>query len=267
MHHPPSLVRLPPALALAISLVLHLLVLLIPARQPEASARPAKRLQASLQPPAPKTEVDLPQTQAKPKAQKPGRRILAMKPSQTAAPSFPVPVWSEAEKAEMNEFLAETAREAKARPSLAQSALAMARDMGRNQARQDEGEGETLERIPDSPPVDPLGLELYLDALVKKLNRSYAFVEDKRKRQGLKTASVQVRLKPDGTLESLKVVNAADQQDEIAFIQAVVRQAAPFSPFPADLKKSAKSLSMLICIKPPQAGAGPGFTRASGKGC
>lgn len=263
MPHPPSLVRLPPALALAISLVLHLLVLLIPARQPDAPARPAKRLQASLQPPAPKVEAVVPQAPAKHKAEKPGRRILAMKPSQATAPSFPVPVWSEAEKSEMNEFLAETAREAKARPSLAQNALAMARHLG----QQDEGEGETLERIPDSPPVDPLGLELYLDALVKKLNRSYAFVEDKRKKQGLKKAAVRVRLNPDGSLESLKVLNAADQQDEIAFIQAVVRQAAPFSPFPSDLKKSAKSLSMLICIKPPGDGAGPGFTRSSGKGC
>jgi hypothetical protein len=270
MHPSPSTVRRPPALAIALSLILHLLVLLIPLKEPTPPSRPARRLQASLAPrtPIPTAPVAItPQKPVRSHAQKPKRRILAMQQPHASVPTFTTPKWTEAEKTEMNEFLAETAREAKVRPTLAQKSLAMARDLGQRQAQTDEGEGETLERIPDSPAVDPFSLELYMDALVKKLNRSSAFVQDQRKRQGQRTASVQVRLKPDGTLESLKVLNAADQQDEIEFIKSVVRQATPFSPFPTDLRKSARTLSMRICIQPAREGGSVGFSRTSGKGC
>jgi hypothetical protein len=269
MHPSPSVVRRPPALAIALSLILHLLVLLIPFKEPTPPTRPARRLQATLAPRTPPAPVALkrPVEPVRRQPIKPKRRILAMQQPHASVPTFTTPKWSEAEKAEMNEFLAETAREAKVRPTLAQRSLAMARDLGQRQARTDEGEGETLERIPDSPPVDPFSLELYMDALVKKLNRSSAFVRDQRKKQGHLTASVQVRLNPDGTLESLKVLNAADQQDEIEFIKSVVRQATPFSPFPSDLRRSARTLSMRICIQPAREGGSVGFSRTSGKGC
>ncbi|MDD5298661.1 MAG: hypothetical protein PHU46_17300 [Rhodocyclaceae bacterium] len=264
----PSAVRLPSGLAIALSLILHLLVLSIPMREPRPPARPAKRLEASLAPRNPAPVADVPQPAARPRVKQSRRPILAMERPHPAAPSFSTPKWTEAEKAEMNEFLAETAREARMRPSLAQGALAMARELGRRQAEQEEGEGETLERLPNSPPVDPFGLEMYLDALVKKLNRSSAFVKDQRKKQGFKNASVRIRLNPDGSLESLKVLNMGDQQDEIEYVKAVVRQAVPFSAFPSDLKRSAGALSMLICIQPGGSGGGMGFSRMpAGKGC
>jgi hypothetical protein len=273
MHPSPSLVRRPPALAIALSLILHLLVLLIPLKEPTSPVRPARRLQATLAPrtPTPPVAIKKPVEPARHPVrhpiQKPRHRILAMQQPHASVPTFTTPKWTEAEKTEMNEFLAETAREAKVRPTLAQRSLAMARDLGQRQAQTDEGEGETLERIPDSPPVDPFSLELYMDALVKKLNRSSAFVRDQRKKQGQRKASVLVRLNPDGTLESLKVLNAADQQDEIEFIKSVVRQATPFSPFPSDLRRSARTLSMRICIQPAGEGGSVGFSRTSGKGC
>jgi hypothetical protein len=270
MHPPPSVVRRPPALAIVLSLILHLLVLLIPLKEPTPPARPAKRLQATLAPrmPMPTPPVAVaPQKPVQPHVEKPKRRILALQQPRAALPSFTTPKWTEVEKTEMNEFLAETARAAKVRPTLAQRSLAMARNLGQRQAQMDEGEGEILERIPDSPPVDPFSLELYMDALVKKLNRSSAFVRDQRTKQGQRTASVQVRLNPDGTLESLKVLNAADQQDEIEFIKSVVRQATPFSPFPSDLRRSARTLSLRICIQPAREGGSVGFSRSSGAGC
>jgi hypothetical protein len=49
----------------------------------------------------------------------------------------------------------------------------------------------------------------------------------------VRTAAVQFRVNPDGTLKSFVVLNAADQGDEIAFIKAVVERAAHIQPFPA----------------------------------
>ena len=62
-------------------------------------------------------------------------------------------------------------------------------------------------------------------------------------------------------------VNAGDQQDEIAFVKSVVEQAVPFANFPADLVRSARSLGMLICIRP-SGGGGFGFSRSpNGQRC
>ena len=127
---------------------------------------------------------------------------------------------------------------------------------------QNEPGDELVERLPNSPPVDAFSLEMYLDALVKKLNRSAGFVKNDPRSKGVKSALVQVRLKPDGSLLSFNVVNAADQQAEIAFIKSVVEQAVPFSAFPPDLRKSARSLTMMICIRPPSLNGGVGFTRS-----
>ena len=179
------------------------------------------------------------------------------------------PRWSVAEKEEMNSFLRELDSQARKAPDLAQRSLAMAREFGRQQAAEEKEGSEVLERVPNSAPVDPFSLEMYLDSLVKKLNRSAGFVRNDPRSKGLKVASVEIRLNPNGTLKSFKVLNAADQQDEIAFVKSVVEQALPFSPFPADIAMAAKSLAMVICIMPANSSAGGfGFTRLpGGRGC
>ncbi len=101
-----------------------------------------------------------------------------------------------------------------------------------------------------------------MDAVVKKLNRSAAFVRNEPRSKGVRTALVRVRLYPSGSLRSFDIVNAADQQDEIAFVKSVVEQAVPFAAFPADLRQSALSLGILICIRPSTLGDGQfRFTR------
>lgn len=104
---------------------------------------------------------------------------------------------------------------------------------------------------------------------MRKLNRSAGFVRNDPRGKGVRNASIEIRLNPDGTLKSFKVLNAADQQEEIAFVKAVVERSVPFAPFPPDIGKSAKSLAMLICIMPANSGGGGfGFSRnPDGRGC
>jgi hypothetical protein len=265
-------------LAIVASLVLHGLVLLIPRQEPKA-ARPASRLEASfavptpqapaLEPaPPPAPAVSKPATPARPPARRP---VIAIDKSRAPATSSAAPKWTIAQKEEMNSFLRELERQPQAspRPSLAQRSLAMAREFGRQQARQDQEGSEILERLPNSEPPDPFSVEMYLDALVKKLNRSAGFVRNDPRTRGLKNAAVRVRLNPDGSLQSFKILNAGDQQDQIAFVKSVVEQSVPFAPFPSDLRRSAKSLNMTICIQPAQSGSGGfGFSRLpEGRGC
>lgn len=260
-------------LAIAASLLLHGLILFVPQREPSVEERPARRLQASLapRPPVPPTAVPKPALSAeaapvKPQARK---RIIAMDKSKGSSPAVAVPKWSAAEKEDMNRFLRELDGQARAQPSLAQRSLAMASEVGRQQARQDEEGSEILEFIPGSPPLDRFSFEMYLDALVKKLNRSAAFVRNDPRSRGVKTGAVKVRLNPNGSLKSFEVLYAADQQDEIAFIKSVIEQSIPFSAFPADMRRSVRSLNMVICILPSNAsGGGFGFTRnPNGRGC
>lgn len=253
--------------ALAASLLGHGLVLLIPQHEPAAGAARPARFEARLAAPAP---VESPPAAAlaarAPAASRP--RLLTAKPARGPAVAAS-PKWSVAEKAEMNRFLDELGEQAKARPTptLAQRSLAMAREQGRQLAQQDSEREATLERRPNSAEPDPFSLDLYVDGLVKRLNRSAAFVRNDPRSRGVQAAMVQFRLNPDGTLKSFVVLNAADQGDEIAFIKSVVERSAPFSPFPADLDRAARSLAMLICIKP-ATGGGFGFTRnANGRGC
>jgi hypothetical protein len=197
--------------------------------------------------------------------------VIAIDKSRAPAASSAAPKWTIAQKEEMNSFLRELERQPQAipRPSLAQRSLAMAREYGRQQARQEQEGSEILERLPNSEPPDPFSLEMYLDALVKKLNRSAGFVRNDPRTRGLKNAAVRVRLNPDGSLQSFKILNAGDQQDQIAFVKSVVEQSVPFAPFPSDLRRSAKSLNMTICIQPAQSGGGGlGFSRLpEGRGC
>lgn len=257
--------------AFALSLVLHGLVLLIPERSPPGSDRPPKRIEASLAPPAPVAPPVSPKSARKASPVKPRaeRRLLALDRKKSGQTSPSAPQWSVAEKEEMNNFLDELNSQGRPAPMLAQRSLAMARELGRERARQDGEEDVTLERLPNSPPVDPFSLEMYLDGLVKKLNRSAAFVRNDPRTKGIRNALVKVKLNPDGTLRSFEVLNAADQQDEIAFIESVVERSIPFAAFPVDLQKSARSLSMLICIQPVSSSNGSfGFSRnADGRKC
>ena len=258
---PPRVSSLP--IALALSLLLHGVILLISGQPPESRERAAGRIEAALVPrpqvvPPP---VRRPTRQAAVKSPRHKNVLAVAKPKvETTRPTQPR--WSVAEKEEMNNFLQSLEEPRKPAPDLVQRSLAMAREDSRQQARQQEEEGsEILERLPNSPPVNPFSLEMYLDALVKKLNRSADFVKSDPRSKGLRSALVQVRLNADGSLRNFKVVNAADQQGEIAFIKSVVEQAVPFAAFPADIRRSARSLTMMICIRPPSLSGGFGFMR------
>lgn len=258
--------------AIALSLILHGVVLFAPLQTQRPASPPPMRLEASLAPRAavPLTAVppSVPSAEAVPAKPQARKRILALDKPQGKTPSSVPPKWSVAQKEEMKSFLDDLGGQARAAPSLAQRSRDMARGLGHEQAREGEEEGVSLERLPDSPPVDPFSLEMYLDGLVKKLNRSAAFVRNDPRAIGLRTALVQIRLNPNGSLKSFRVINAADQQDEIAFVKSVVEQAVPFAPFPADMRRSAGGLAMVICIKPASWSGSFGFTRnPDGRGC
>jgi hypothetical protein len=195
-------------------------------------------------------------------------RVLTAERSRGPAVA-PAPQWTAAQKAEMDGFLDELAGEARNRPkpTLAQRSLAMAREYGRQMAQQDEAGGATLEPRPGAQPADPFSLELYLDALVRRLNRSAAFVRNDPRSKGVRPAAVQFRLNPDGRLKSFTVLNAGDQAEEIAFIRSVVERSVPFSPFPPDIDRAARSLGVVICIQPGRGDGGFGFARSDGRAC
>jgi len=264
--------------ALALSLLLHGLVLLIPQKETPVSRPPATRLEASLASPTQKPQTApvpppaaAPNKPAPSKPQQARRPVLAINKPKGPTASQSAPKWTVAQKAEMNDFLRELESQAQARPhpDLAQRSLSMAREFARQQGKQDREGSEILELLPNAQPVDPFSLEMYLDALVRKLNRSAGFVRNDPRSQGIKKASVQIKLNPDGTLNNFRIVNAGDQQDQIAFIKAVVAQAVPFAPFPGDLRRSASALNMVICIQPAGgSGSGFGFSRLpEGSGC
>lgn len=256
------------------SLVLHGLVLFVPTREkPAAGSRPLPRLEASLaprEPTPPAVEMSPPAPPAEksvPAPSRPKKRILAVEKPRGSTARDSTPKWSVAQKQEMDKFLNELGGQGKA-PTLAQRSLAMAHGIGRETpAQAGEAGGVSLESLPNSPPVDPFSLDFYVDGLLKKLNRSAAFVRNDPRAKGVKTASVQIRLNPDGSLKSFRVINAADQQEEIAFVKSVVERAVPFAPFPPDMRKSAGSLAMTICIRPSRWDGGFGFMRNGGSDC
>ena len=257
--------------AVAASLAIHAIALALPHAEPSRELASAAPLQARLAPrvvatpPVPEV-ASAPVPNTKTGKQKKPREILAVDRSHNASRS--APTWTAAQKTEMDNFLNELADEAKRKPppTLAQRSLAMAREVGREMARADEAGEALLELRPNGPPANPFSLEFYLDGLVRRLNRSAGFVNAERKHKGVQTAAVQFRLNPDGTLKSFVVLNAADQADEIAFIKAVVERSVPFSPFPPDIDKAARSLGVTICIQPGR-NSEPGFTRMQGGRC
>lgn len=251
-------------LALIISLLLHGLVLLIPTQPPRGEERAVRRLEASFTkrsvPPVP---LEIASAEVVPTAKParplpPQKKILALDKGQGRATTAR-PKWSVAEREEMNAFLRELESQA---PSLAQRSLAAAGEIARHRATRDDDGSEVLERLPNSPPVDPFSLEMYLDSLVRKLNQSARFVRSDPRSRGVRNAALEIRINPDGSLKSFKVLNAADQQAEIEFVRSVVDRTLPFAAFPPDIGKSARSLGMLICIMPASSVSGGfGFSR------
>ncbi|WP_226401050.1 hypothetical protein [Ferribacterium limneticum] len=265
----PSSARRALLYAFAASLLLHALILMIPRHDPEETSSPP-RLEARLRKPVSTETASAPEARQKPAKIKPERpRLLTTnKRSKTSVAS--APQWTAAEKADMNRFLDELDNNAKAapKPTLAQRSKAMAREEAWKQAREESAGSALLDLRPNATPPDPFSLEMYLEGLLRRLNRSASFVKNDPRAKGMRPASIEFKINPDGSMKSFRVVNAGDQVDEIAFVKAVVERSIPFSPFPADLDKAARSLTMRICINPVGSGEGGfGFTRAGGRSC
>ncbi|MBT9461365.1 MAG: hypothetical protein IV084_06855 [Rugosibacter sp.] len=269
--------------ALLLSIVLHGLVLLIHTGSPGDRAQKAARgdgaetrITARLKPetadqPAvitPPAPAILPAPKRQPlkhQPNKPGRPKVMSVPAELTRQR----TWSIAESDEMNQFLDELKTPPPAPPKppskgaeLSRQALASAREEGRRLAQQ--GDVSGVESSLDNKTVEPFSLQMYFDAFVRKLNQSSAFVKNDPRARGSRKALVQIVLKPDGTLKSYRVIRAADQQVQIAYIKQVIDLASPFSAFPQDIRRAMESFSVLICIYPPREGEGGGFTRSFG---
>ncbi|MBI5750956.1 MAG: TonB C-terminal domain-containing protein [Hydrogenophilales bacterium] len=178
--------------------------------------------------------------------------------------------WTTVEKDEMNRFLNELGSQSKP-PSgmeLARRALAMARTLGREDEKNDEM-AEITQRL-RAANIEPLSLELYFEALFRKLNNSATMVQRNAHKAGSQVAEVRVTLSPNGSVKSFTILHSADQQAEIAFIKSVVERAAPFPVFPADIRSATDKIILQICIHPSRFSDGTGaqFTRMSrGQSC
>ena len=247
--------------ALGASLLLHAAVLALrtsmPAAQPqEKGGRAASRVDVTLNA-RPEKKV---QTQHK-TDQRP--RVLAMpRRSDSPPPSQVVPQsWTRAERDDMNQFLNEIAEEARPPTGkvLAQRALTMARNMHSPEQDEDGESKQIMRRLVDAR-VDPFSIEMYFDALFRKMNRSATMIGNEKRHMGLSTAAVRILLNQDGSVRSFKILRAADQQSEIDFIQAVVEQSAPFPVFPPDIRNATDAVALLICIRPGSSGGASGAT-------
>ena len=259
--------------AVSASLLLHAAVLFIGfSSSGPATTGGTSRLQATLvrpatptpsTPPTP-TSAPTPPSRSAPQASRPA---ASRAPGETRKLNAPAGAWKDrswtaAERADMNKFLDELA--AQARPpsgsELAEKARVMARQM--RQLTPDDGREEPVPAAGNA--IEPYSLEMYFDALVKKLNRSAAFVKNDPRRPGSRKALVQIALNADGSLKSYRVLRSGDQAAEIAYIRSVVERASPFSAFPRDIRKVSDSLSILMCILPARSGEGGGFSRSFG---
>ncbi|MEC5387283.1 TonB C-terminal domain-containing protein [Uliginosibacterium sp. H3] len=274
-------------LTVCISLLVHVVVLLLPAAAPPAS-KPPQRLSVRMMPKTPgptKQAITTP----------PPTVMLSPQPGRAAprihkvpvAPSQPIlsspepgpavveqPKYTQAERDDIDNFLQSLGPEAKPqaranpRANVSDRSMAMARDIGREMARRGDGSAISLERIPDSPPVDRFSLEFYLDSLMNKLNRNAQFMK-RPAGGGRQTAAIQLRINPDGSMKSVEVLDESDQKDEVEFIKHLLERSAPYSPFPSTLAASARSLAITICIRPGRGGDSSfsRFERGSGSSC
>jgi outer membrane biosynthesis protein TonB len=261
--------------ALAISLALHLAVLFTRFSTPEAGLPNAKdrassRLDVTLARPADIAKAaPAPQPMPTPPPKSAPKPPVVRMKREPATVSVPAKTWTATEKTEMNQFLNELGAQPKPRSGseLAQSALATARSMTSAEEREaaQQNASQTV-----GAKVEPFSLELYLDALFRKMNRSAAMLRNEHGANGLQVATVQIVLNSDGSVKSFRALQAADQQAEIAYIKAVVEQAAPFPAFPPDIRRARDSFSIQICILPNRFAedGGPMFSRMSkGQSC
>lgn len=257
--------------ALAISLALHGLILCIKVSPPSGSpgqqtAKAASKLDVQLKPQK-RTPVQIAKTP--PPAEK-SPRILAMprKPNAVAA-AEPEPRWTVAERDEMKRFMQELEEEN--RPptgqELAQRAKTMAREM-RAPPDPDAEEARSIMNRLYQAHVEPFTVEMYFDALFRKMNRSAEMIGRQQHERGTKVAAVRVTLNADGSLRSFRILRAADQQNEIDFIKAVVHQASPFPAFPSDIRTATDTIILNICIRPGGFSDGSMFSRmGAGEEC
>ena len=261
--------------ALAVSLAFHLTLLFFKFSTPQEAfvpqpSRAPSQLDIRLSPPDRIAPLPALPQQAAPTQSpaKPRRQATQLQPAQIVAEAEKT--WTTAEKDEMNRFLNELGTQSKP-PSgteLARRALAMARTLGKQDERNDEL-AEITQRL-RAANVEPLSLELYFEALFRKLNSSAAMVKNNARSAGAHVAVVRVTVNPNGSVRSFTVLQSADQQTEIAYIKSVVERAAPFAAFPSDIRSATDALILQICIQPKGFGTGDGsqFTRMSrGQSC
>lgn len=242
-------------IALAASVVLHALAIFFPLLldQPLGGPDPSRYhvnapLQARLYKRAQVAPPPVTAQPAPPQRKSTRQTIISSKKGNWSTPSSPV-------------------ERAPSGAELAQRALSMARGMDRYE--EDAGEdAESTRQEARLKEIDPLSLEWYFNSFITKLNRSARFVERPPASRGQRAAEVQLIIGRDGKLVAYKIVRAADRQIEVAYIEAVARQAAPFAPFPPDIAKKTDTLPLTICIQPPgEYGGGGGFTRTASKHC
>jgi len=259
--------------ALAVSLAFHLSLLFFEFPPPHKvlesnPSRVPSQLDVRLSPPDRAAPLPPLPPQATPTIERARRKPTQMQPAPMVAEAEKT--WTTAEKDEMNRFLNELGAQPKP-PSgteLARRALAMARTLGRQYEKNDEM-AEITQRL-RAANIEPLSLELYFEALFRKLNRSATMVQRNTHKAGSQVAEVRVTLNPNGSVKSFTILHSADQQAEIAYIKSVVERAAPFPVFPADIRSATDKLILQICIHPSRFGDGTGaqFTRMSrGQSC
>ena len=247
-------------IALAASLLLHAAVLALktsmPAAQPqEKGGHAPSRVDVTLNALPEKKVASQRKVDQRP-------RVLAMPRKPETMPTIVVPKsWTRAERDDMDQFLNELTEQARP-PSgavLAQRALTMARSMHSPEQEEDGESKQIMRRLMDAR-VDPFSIEMYFDALFRKMNNSAKMIGNEKRHMGLSTAAVRVLLNQDGSVRSFKILRAADQQSEIDFIKAVVDQSAPFPVFPPDIGKATDVVALLICIRPGLSGGASGAT-------
>lgn len=210
-----------------------------------------------------------PQAAKRKSAPRAERQVLAV-PSGGQRSQAVAPKWTAAQKAEMDSFLNELENNARRRPppTLAERAVRQARESAVAMEREEDKENAILELKPNAPPPDPMAAEMYIEGIIRQLNRHAAFVKKPGKERGKAKAMVTFRLNPDGSLKAFKVDDPGDQGEEIEFIRAIVERAAPFARFPADLGRSVSSVGLVVCINPRGGESGKeGFQRLRGNRC
>jgi len=256
-------------LAVAISMALHLLAMTISIGPPHGQpGRPFTARLTKREPPRPAEDQTAQLTKPTKRSKEPQRHVLAMPKNSNRATAEAQPQWTVRQRNEMDQFLNELATEAKplAGRALEQRAKALARSLP-GSVDDDDDQQQPVARM--GVQVEQFSMEMYLDALTRKLNKSATMVKREHIERGGRVAAVRVVLKKDGSVKSFKILFGADQQAEIDYIDAVVHQAAPFAAFPQDLRNATDGLKLDICILPNRYGDGGGamFTRMTGRQC